>query len=355
MTNVNPSLRASLITWYLAGCFLVFGMVVVGGITRLTGSGLSITEWKVVTGTLPPMNDAQWIEEFEKYQQIPQFKEINSHFTLSDFKFIYFWEYIHRLFGRLIGFVFLGGFIYFVYKGALKGKLLWQTAGMFLLGGIQGFLGWYMVSSGLTQNVYVSHLRLAIHLTFAFITFGYIFYIALTQLFPQKELQPEPQKSKLKPLATLLLFAVTLQIIYGAFVAGLKAGHIYTTWPGMNGSWAPESIGFSLEKDGISSLWNNPASVQFIHRNLAFIVTSLILFVAYKTINNKYSTKAVRDAASILLSMVVLQVTLGIITLLMSVPVWLGVMHQAAAFLLFASVIYYRYRLSEQLPVHTTA
>jgi cytochrome c oxidase assembly protein subunit 15 len=346
MTNANPSLRASLITWYLAGCFLVFGMVVVGGITRLTGSGLSITEWKVVTGTLPPLNDAQWIEEFEKYQQIPQFKEINSHFTLADFKFIYFWEYIHRLFGRLIGFVFLGGFLYFVYKGALKGKLLWQTAGMFLLGGIQGFLGWYMVSSGLTQNVYVSHLRLAIHLTFAFITFGYIFYIALTQLFPRKELEVERRNSKLKQQANLLLLMVTLQIIYGAFVAGLKAGHIYTTWPGMNGSWTPDSISFAFEKNGISSLWNNPASVQFIHRNMAFLVTIMIILVAYQTLKNSFSLKASKDAALLLLSVVFLQVVLGIITLVMSVPVWLGVLHQAMAFFLFASVIYYRYRLS---------
>lgn len=346
MQPLSSSLRASLITWYFLGCFLVFGMVVVGGITRLTGSGLSITEWKVVTGTIPPLNEVKWQEEFHKYQQIPQYKELNSDFTLTDFKFIYFWEYIHRLFGRLIGIVFLTGFIYFIYRGALKGRLLWQTAGMFLLGGIQGFLGWYMVSSGLTQNVYVSHLRLAIHLTFAFITFGYIFYIALTQLYPVREKVVFDREGRQKNLAALLLMVVTLQIIYGAFVAGLKAGHLYNTWPGMHGSWIPESVPFAYSKDGIGSIWNNPATVQFIHRNLAFLVTLLILYITVITFRNSFSTKAEKDAAKILLSVVLLQATLGIFTILYSVPLWLGVMHQAMAFFLFAAVIYYRRRLS---------
>jgi cytochrome c oxidase assembly protein subunit 15 len=338
----SASLRASLITWYLLGCFLVFGMVVVGGITRLTGSGLSITEWKVITGTIPPLNEAQWIAEFEKYQQIPQYKELNSHFSLSDFKFIYFWEYIHRLFGRLIGVVFLAGFAWFLYKGALKGKLLIQTALMFFLGGIQGFLGWYMVSSGLTNNLYVSHIRLAIHLTFAFITFGYIFYIALTQIFPAKQ-YAKPAKTSVNVLLGLVL----LQIIYGAFVAGLKAGYVYNTWPTMNGEWIPESLNYALIKDGWKSLINNHASVQFIHRILAYIVTIFIFIVGLKSFNDERSSEGVKRAALLLVGIVSLQVILGIGTLLMHVPVWMGVVHQSVAFFLFASVIYYRYRLSE--------
>lgn len=344
MNNSSPSLRASLITWYLLGCFLVFGMVVVGGITRLTGSGLSITEWKVVTGAIPPLSEDQWVAEFQKYQQIPQYREINQHFTLSDFKFIYFWEYIHRLFGRLIGVVFLGGFAWFIYKGVLKGKLLWQTAVMFLLGGIQGFLGWYMVSSGLTQNVYVSHIRLAIHLIFAFITFGYIFYIALTQIFPVEKSNKNHSLQGLKTFGTLLLLLVMLQIIYGAFVAGLKAGHVYNTWPGMEGSWIPDSMPFAFHKDGISSLWNNPASVQFIHRNLAFTVTVLILFMFFKTMKNPLASAKMRNAAKYLIATTLMQVVLGIFTILFGVPIWLGVFHQAVAFFLFATVIYYRYR-----------
>lgn len=317
-------------------------MVVVGGITRLTGSGLSITEWKVITGTIPPLNEAQWMAEFEKYQQIPQYKELNSHFSLSDFKFIYFWEYIHRLFGRLIGVVFLVGFAWFLYKGALKGKLLVQTALMFLLGGIQGFLGWYMVSSGLTNNVYVSHIRLATHLTFAFITFGYIFYIALTQIFPAKQ-NAKPAKTSVN----LLLGLVLLQIIYGAFVAGLKAGYVYNTWPTMNGEWIPESLTYAFSKDGWLSLVNNHASVQFIHRILAYIVTTFIFILGLKSFNDDRSTEGVKKASLLLVAIVTLQVVLGIGTLLMHVPVWMGVVHQSVAFFLFASVIYYRYRLSE--------
>jgi cytochrome c oxidase assembly protein subunit 15 len=337
----SSSLRAALITWYLAGCFLVFGMVVVGGITRLTGSGLSITEWKVITGTIPPLNEQDWITEFEKYQQIPQYKEINRHFTLEDFKFIYFWEYIHRLFGRLIGLVFLVGFIYFAAKRVLHGKLLWLTLGMFALGGIQGFLGWYMVSSGLTQNVSVSHIRLAIHLTFAFLTFGYIFYVALTQLYPEKTTH---QFNPLKKVSSDLLIMVTLQVIYGGFVAGLKAGHVYNTWPTMDGAWFPESINYAWNKNGASSLWNNPATVQFIHRIIAYLITLMTISLIIKTFKTTDATKELKNASVYLGGLILLQVILGITTLLTGVPIWLGVLHQAIAFFVFAGVIYYRRR-----------
>jgi heme a synthase len=337
----SSSMRAKLITWYFLGCFLVFGMVVVGGITRLTGSGLSITEWKVITGTIPPLNEQDWIREFEKYQQIPQYQEINSHFTLQDFKFIYFWEYIHRLFGRLIGIVFLIGFIYFAVKRVLYGRLLWLTLGMFVLGGIQGFLGWYMVSSGLTQNVSVSHIRLAIHLTFAFITFGYIFYVALTQLFPEKN---ELQFKSLRKFSADLLVMLTLQIIYGGFVAGLKAGYIYNTWPKMEKEWIPESLSFAWNKDGVSSLWNNPATVQFIHRMIAYLIALMTISLIIKTLRQKNITKELKSASFYLAGLIFLQIIFGITTLLSGVPIWLGVTHQAIAFFVFAAVIYYRHR-----------
>ncbi len=341
----SASLKSKLIVWLFMGCFLVFGMVVVGGITRLTGSGLSITEWKVVTGTIPPLNESQWLSEFQKYQQIPQYKELNSGFTLSDFKFIYFWEFIHRLIGRMIGIVFLVGFVYFWIKKIITKVLLPRLLFMFVLGGIQGFLGWYMVSSGLTKNVRVSHIRLAIHLTFAFITFGYIFWIAMTQLFTKK-ITVDKGLSSYRKSAKGILVLLTLQIIYGAFVAGTKAGWTYNTWPKMDNEWMPESISFAFAKDGLSSLINNLATVQFIHRCLAYLIAGIIVFLYWKTGKDDRLSLAQKQGANILLILVVIQVLLGIMTLLSSVPLWMGVTHQAVAFFLFASTIYFIHRLS---------
>ena len=336
--------KSQVLLWLFTGCFLVFGMVVVGGITRLTGSGLSITEWKVISGSIPPLNEAQWLEAFEKYKQIPQYQQQNSHFELADFKFIYFWEFIHRLFGRLIGVVFLLGLIYFLIKKAISVELLLKLLFMFVLGGIQGFLGWYMVSSGLTQNVRVSHIRLAIHLTFAFITFGYIFWVALSQLF-DRETSNGSEVTKFRKAAKILLGLLTLQIIYGAFVAGSKAGLIYNTWPKMYDDWLPEAIGYSFQKDGISSLINNLASMQFIHRGLAYLVTGFTLIFAFKIFKLPNLHPSQKSATTILLIGVFSQVILGIFTLLFNVPIVLGVLHQVFAFFLFATLIYLIHRL----------
>ncbi len=342
--NKELSLKSGLILWLFAGCFLIFGMVVVGGITRLTGSGLSITEWKVVTGAIPPLNEKEWNEAFDKYKQIPQYQVVNLHFTLRDFKYIFFWEYIHRLFGRLIGVVFLGGFIYFLKKKAISKELMPKLLLMFVLGGIQGFLGWYMVSSGLSENIRVSHLRLAIHLTFAFITFGYIFYIALTQLYPEKINKDAAVKSFNKQ-GSILLFMIIVQIIYGAFVAGTKAGWTYNTWPKMGDEWIASSIPYAWVEDGISSLWNNLATVQFIHRMLAYVVAGFITYVFVKARKSAHLNPAQKKATSILFALVLFQIILGIGTLVMNVPIWMGVMHQATAFFLFAASIYFIQRL----------
>lgn len=328
----RPANKSSLIIWLFVGCFMIFTMVVVGGITRLTGSGLSITEWKVVTGVIPPLSQAEWEMEFFKYQQIPQYQLINSHFTLDDFKFIYFWEYIHRLIGRTIGLVFLYGLITYYMRGVISKQLMPRLLFMFVLGGIQGFLGWYMVSSGLTENVRVSHIRLAIHLTFAFITFGYIFWVALTQLFPVKYANSNAY-TRYKKYGWTLLGLVILQVIYGAFVAGTKAGMVYTTWPTMEGEWIPESMTYMLQKDGISSLINNLASVQFIHRSLAYLITIIVVALILKVWKDKQLEAGQKKSAYALGGLVVLQIILGIYTLLNSVPVTLGVIHQATAFL----------------------
>ena len=337
-------LRKQLIFWLFSGCFLVFGMVVVGGITRLTGSGLSITEWNVITGTIPPLNEAQWIEEFDKYKQIPQYSQLNAHFSLSDFKFIYFWEYIHRLFGRMVGLVFLLGFVYFFVRKSISKELMPKLLFMFVLGGIQGFLGWYMVSSGLTQNVRVSHFRLAIHLTFAFITFGYIFRVALEQIYPRK-LNGGSTVDFLRRQTPALLVVLILQIVYGAFVAGTKAGWTYNTWPDMGGEWVPESIPFAFQKDGWSSLVNNLASIQFIHRMLAYVLFVWIVFFVIKGLRLPELKGSQRTGLSVLMAGIVMQLVLGILTLIWQVPVWMGVAHQAMGFLLFGTLIFIHHRL----------
>ncbi len=320
-------------------------MVIVGGITRLTGSGLSITEWKVVTGTIPPLNDVQWNEAFDKYKQIPQFKLVNSDFTLSDFKFIYFWEYIHRLIGRLLGLVFIIPFLYFFFKKQIDKALLPKLIVMFLLGAWQGFLGWYMVKSGLVENIHVSHLRLAIHLINAFFTFGYIFWVTFGLLFPPIKFSNLEQR-KLNRWSLVLLITVTIQIIYGAFVAGTKAGYVYNTFPKMGDEWMASSVSFALQKDGVSSLINNLASVQFLHRWLAMVVMGLIFYIFYlarKNVVSLYQQSAIRYCVYA----VAIQILLGVYTLLYAVPVWLGVIHQVGAFFLFATVINLLFQFTE--------
>ncbi|MEP7265205.1 MAG: COX15/CtaA family protein [Bacteroidota bacterium] len=327
----------AIITWLASGCILIFLMVVIGGITRLTGSGLSITEWKVITGTLPPLSEEAWQEEFNNYKKIPQYQLLNSDFQLSDFKAIYFWEYIHRLIGRMIGIVFLIPFIYFWMKKRISKELMPRLYIMFLLGALQGVIGWYMVSSGLTQNVRVSHYRLALHLGTAFITFGYIFYVMLQESGKYKR-SINKEKNNF-PLVILLL--VFIQIILGAFVAGTHAGYVYNTWPDMEGEWVPSSIPFAFEKNGWTSLFDNLATVQFVHRCMAYVVTVVILFWWWKQRNSISDER--KRIVNLLLSVLFVQVILGIYTLLAHVPVWMGVTHQAMAFVLFASAIWQYY------------
>jgi cytochrome c oxidase assembly protein subunit 15 len=230
-------------------------------------------------------------------------------------------------------------------RGVISKELMPRLLFMFALGGIQGFLGWYMVSSGLTENVRVSHIRLAIHLTFAFITFGYIFWVALTQLFPVKYSNTYAY-TRYKKYGWTLLSLVILQVIYGAFVAGTKAGLVYTTWPMMEGEWVPESITYMLKKDGIGSLINNLASVQFIHRSLAYLITVIVIMLIVKVWKDRQLEAGQKKSAYLLGGLIVVQIVLGVYTLLNSVPVTLGVIHQATAFFVFATTIYFIYRLA---------
>jgi cytochrome c oxidase assembly protein subunit 15 len=328
------SYNKGIVVWLFTGCILIWAMVIVGGITRLTHSGLSMVKWNI-TGILPPMTQEAWQEKFADYQQTPEFKQINTSFTVEDYKSIYWWEYIHRTIGKMIGMVFMIPFLYFLYRGWLKGKLLKQSLGIFALGGLQGALGWFMVASGLEDVPHVSHYRLAAHLFTAFITFGFTFWVALDLIYPRSA--SEERFKSLKKWSNVLLFFVLLQIVYGAFTAGLHAGYFDPTWPKMANYWiAPEVT-------ALTPIWKNfldgIAGVQFIHRYNAYVVVILVFILWFKT-RKMQLLPAQRKGINFLIAMVVVQFLLGVYTLIYSVPVTLGVLHQTGAFLLFASTLY---------------
>ncbi|MFK5982971.1 MAG: COX15/CtaA family protein [Flavobacteriaceae bacterium] len=330
------------IYWLLTGCALIFIMVVVGGITRLTHSGLSISNYKLISGTIPPMNDVEWKEAFDLYKQYPEYQKLNNHFDLQDFKDIYFWEWLHRVIGRFIGMVFIIPFLYFLLKKQLTKSTIKKSILLLFLGGFQGFLGWYMVSSGLVERPDVSHYRLALHLTTAFITFSFALWIALDIKFPEK-------KEVNQSLRKIILFTYALlviQIIWGAFVAGLDAGFIHNFWPMMSdGKLIHETV--YIEQN---PLWRNfvegKSGVQFIHRYLAYVVVGLIIYIwskAKKTTLTLLQNKLLKA----LLFIVLLQFTLGVFTLILQVPVILGVLHQVVAFFLLAIMTFVLHRFSK--------
>lgn len=338
--------RFPVIIWLFTGCFLIAFMVVVGGITRLTGSGLSIVEWNLIMGTLPPLNMEDWQELFEKYKTSPQFQKVNYDYSLQEFKSIFWWEYIHRLIGRIIGLVFFIPFIYFLFKGYLNARLIKKLSVIFALGALQGFLGWYMVQSGLVDNPHVSHYRLAIHLITAFITYGLTLWVALELLYSEKKIEAEAQPSRfLKLFSKVILLLIIVQVIYGAFVAGLKAGRIYNTFPKMGSEWIPEHA-FSIKSFWLDIV-ENIVSIQFIHRTIAWVLVFLVglfIFIAKK---EKLDTLQ-RNAIKSLVGLLFLQFILGVLTLLYAVPLTLGVLHQLGAFALFTSAIILEFQLQRK-------
>jgi cytochrome c oxidase assembly protein subunit 15 len=330
---MNPT--RTIVIWLITGCVLIWAMVVVGGITRLTHSGLSMAKWKI-SSVIPPHTDEEWQQDFNDYKQTPEYKQVNSYFTLEDYKHIYWWEFIHRLIGRSIGMVFLIPFAFFVYKGWLKGKLLIKCLVIFALGGAQGVLGWYMVASGLQDVPHVSHYFLAAHLITAFITCGYSFWVALDLIY-QRTASLDKQFQSLRKWSWTLLFFVVIQIVYGAFTSGLHAGQFDPTWPKMGNNWiAPEIT-------ALSPTWKNfidgVAGVQFIHRYNAYIVVLLVFIIWFKS-RKLTLLPTQKHGINFLIGMVFIQFLLGVFTLIYSVPVVLGVLHQTGAFLLFASSIF---------------
>lgn len=332
--------------WLLAGVFMIAVQIILGGITRLTDSGLSITEWKPLLGTIPPTNNTQWNEAFNGYKQIEQYKHLRSYFTLEDFKAVFFWEWLHRVWGRLMAIVFAIPFIIFLIQKRFSKEMINPLLILFLLGGLQGLIGWLMVMSGLNdENLYVSHIRLAIHFIVALGLLVYAFWFAL-QLLVDKDQYAVNASSK--KLLGWILCLLTLQLIYGAFMAGLKAAPVVPTWPDVNGTYLPSLTTYRGEHHSLFfSLVNNPVAVHFVHRNLAYLLSILIFVWSLKTAKQKGGS-LFNTIKWIPLLLVVMQVGLGIASVLTSIKKvpqhwgifeWSAQAHQFVAVLLLLSLV----------------
>lgn len=338
--------------WLLVGVGMIIIQVLLGGITRITGSGLSITEWKPIMGALPPMNDNDWNIAFEKYKQIAQYKYLNSYFTLHDFKFIFFWEWFHRLWARLIGVAFLIPFVIFLIQKRFKKEMIRPMIILFLLGVVQGLVGWIMVMSGLedSEALYVSHYKLAIHFILALGLLCYTLWFALELLVPREQ---SVINAPLKKITIWITAVLVLQLIYGAFMAGLKAASAAPTWPTINGDWIPGNLhsfgGHPFY--GLFFLTDNPLMVQFIHRILAYLVT-LLIFVWYWKSRAVTQTNLFRKTKWLPVVIVIVQVILGILTVLSSLHqeyfLWLGIAHQFIAMVLLLALIWMIFIIRKQ-------
>ena len=324
--------------WLLLITSLIALMIVVGGITRLTGSGLSITRWDLFTGIFPPITLEKWTEAFLLYQQIPEFKIINSSMTLNEFKFIYFWEYIHRLLGRVIGLFYILPLIFFTYKKSIEKKNLLFLYSIFFLICFQGFIGWYMVQSGLVERVDVSHYRLSLHLTVAFLIYVLLFYKYLDFKYNQTNLS---KKNSIFYFSLIFLIMVIAQISMGALVSGLDAGKIYTTWPLMNDNYYPDDINY---REILSlKVFELPSGVQFLHRNIAyliFLIFSLFTYLIFKSKNFLYLKKI----TYLIFIILIIQILLGIFTILSGAHIVLASLHQIGSIFLITTSIFLLYR-----------
>lgn len=320
--------------WYWSGAILVFIILVIGGITRLTDSGLSMTDWKPIMGSIPPITEAQWEAAFEQYKQFPEYQVINRGMSMGEFQYIFFWEYLHRMVARLLGLVFIIPFIWFVAKKKFDKKQLKRSLLLLVLGAGQGLMGWYMVMSGLIDIPAVSHYRLAAHLTLAFAIFGSCLWFALDL----RESHPDPGKgtSELKKWLYLFGFLLILQIVWGAFVAGLHAGHVYNTFPKMFQYWFPPELWIS--EPLLINFVENIVTVQWVHRVVGTLLALIVIAVWVRSyqLKTSFSTKM---WALALFTAVLTQYMVGVFTLVLHVPVWLGVLHQAVAMILLGILI----------------
>lgn len=335
--------------WLIIGLFMIFMQVVIGGITRLTGSGLSITKWEIVTGTLPPLNEEQWREAFELYQETPQYKKINEGMSMSEFKFIFFWEYFHRLWARLMGFVFIIPFILFLLKGWLDRPLLKRLGMVFLLAAVVASFGWIMVASGLVDRPWVNAYKLTLHLALALILFSYLLWTTF------KVIQPVPEvinNKMLKSGALTLLIILSLQIVFGGIVSGMKAALFYPTWPDMHGEIVPAILFDPTQWNVDNFIYYDStpfmsALIQTLHRFTGYVLTIIGLWYFSKAMKIRLP-RPLKTGLFLFVIMLIIQVLLGILTLINSIgiiPVGLGVFHQGGALLLLGIVLFLNYEV----------
>jgi heme a synthase len=331
--QIHESRRQPLRLWLWSIAAMTLGVLIVGGITRLTQSGLSIVHWQPIMGVIPPLNEAQWVEKFELYRQFPEYQQLRRGMTLHEFKFIYFWEYLHRLLARMIGVVFLVPFIFFSLRGYFNRALASRALALFALGAAQGVLGWIMVKSGLAERPSVSHYRLAAHLSLAFIIFGYAVWLA-RDLRARLELVVASRADR-----RLMLFGlagigvlIAVQIVWGAFVAGLKAGFFYNTFPLMAGRLVPPHM--LAYEPLLRNFIENPVTVQWLHRLIGTVLGTVVVVFAVRVMRAGVDPLSQRLNLA-LLGLVAVQYLLGVLTLIYTVPVGLGVAHQALAMILF--------------------
>ena len=329
--------------WLISVAALIAIMVLVGGATRLTESGLSIVEWKPVTGALPPLNDAQWAQAFGGYKAIPQYRELNAGMNLSEFKTIFWWEWSHRLLGRVIGAVYLLPFLFFLWRGVLDSELKRRLWLIFGLGALQGAVGWWMVASGLSQRVEVSQYRLATHLVLALLIFAAIVW-TLRRLTERPQAVASP---RLRLTAKALLALTFVQLYFGALVAGLRAGRVYNTWPDIDGSFIPSGARLWFEEPWWRNLFDNTLTVQFEHRMTAY---ALLVLAVFHAIDAARSRSIAASGALGLAAAITLQAVLGVLTLLYEVPILLGLTHQAVAIVVLTLAVVQAERLAARQP-----
>ena len=330
----NKSINILISYWLLIILFLISLIIIVGGLTRLTDSGLSITRWELFSGIFPPLSDDKWNVYFNFYKQIPEFKLQNYSMNLEEFKIIFWWEYIHRLLGRLIGLIFIIPLIYFTLKDGIKINLKYYL--IFLLICFQGFVGWFMVKSGLSENTDVSHYRLSLHLSIAFV----ILSLTLWNYFKISKIYSKVKKVPFY-LPNLFVFIIFLQIIIGAFVSGIDAGQIYNTWPSMNGNYFPSD---SSIKDLFKlSVFNEPSLVQFIHRNIAYLTIFIFGFIFYFIFKNK-NLYYLKKTVVLIFFLLLFQVFLGVLTILYGAQMFVASFHQIGSIFLISSSLYLLYK-----------
>jgi heme a synthase len=351
MNATHAGAERQIAVWLLICCLILFSLIVLGGVTRLTGSGLSITDWRPVTGVLPPFSEQAWQQEFDLYRASPEYQQVNRGMSMAEFKFIYYYEYAHRLLARMLGLVFVIPLAWFWLRGQIPARLRWPLLGLLGLGMLQGWMGWFMVASGLVDIPRVSPYRLAAHLSLALIIYAAMLWIALGLLRPRGVATATPA-----PLARglgWLVGLVAVTIVSGAFVAGLKAGFVYNTFPLMAGQWVPAGL-LHLEP-AWRNFFENPATVQFTHRVLAIGTLAFILALWLRALRAPLGASQ-RFAFHLLAGVAILQVTLGIKTLLLFVPVSLGAAHQGVAVLLLSATLFALHELKRrELPAPAVA